>query len=336
VYNKNMNVVMIVPTGIGAEIGGHAGDANPAAKLLASCCDNLITHPNVLNASDINEMTENTWYVEGSILDRFLNGSINLIRPHYNRILLAVNELKNEIINGASAARATVGADVEIMVLKTPLFMQASLSPESGISTGRVEGWKELVEQTELYDFDALAIASPITIDIKLAEWYMKRGGVNPWGGVEAIASKLVANVLNKPVAHAPQGHTLDKWDDVADPRVAAETVSVNYIHCVLKGLHRAPRVVKTGGLSVDDIDIMVSPAGCWGPPHKACADRDIPIIVVEENRTCLKNPTLFNTIHVENYLEAAGCIQAMKAGVSFESVRRPLRKTSILGGNYG
>ncbi|GAG26483.1 unnamed protein product, partial [marine sediment metagenome] len=53
------NVVMIVPTGIGAEIGGHAGDAAPAARLLAGACDTLITHPNVVNASDINELPEN-------------------------------------------------------------------------------------------------------------------------------------------------------------------------------------------------------------------------------------------------------------------------------------
>ena len=76
-----MNVVMIVPTGIGCEIGGHAGDASPAAKLLASVCDNLIIHPNVVNASDINEITENMWYVEGSILDRFLLNQIKLRKP---------------------------------------------------------------------------------------------------------------------------------------------------------------------------------------------------------------------------------------------------------------
>ena len=50
------NAVMIVPTGIGAELGGHAGDATPTARLLAGVCDKLITHPNVVNASDINEM----------------------------------------------------------------------------------------------------------------------------------------------------------------------------------------------------------------------------------------------------------------------------------------
>ena len=50
------NAVLLVPTGIGAEIGGHAGDATPVAKLLSKTCDTIITHPNVVNASDINEI----------------------------------------------------------------------------------------------------------------------------------------------------------------------------------------------------------------------------------------------------------------------------------------
>ena len=48
------NVAMLIPTGIGAAIGGHAGDATPVAQLIASVCDNLVIHPNVVNASDIN------------------------------------------------------------------------------------------------------------------------------------------------------------------------------------------------------------------------------------------------------------------------------------------
>ncbi|MHB8898830.1 MAG: DUF3326 domain-containing protein [Thermoguttaceae bacterium] len=27
-----MNIVLVIPTGIGCEIGGHAGDANPVAN----------------------------------------------------------------------------------------------------------------------------------------------------------------------------------------------------------------------------------------------------------------------------------------------------------------
>ena len=39
--------VLIVPTGVGASIGGFAGDALPVARAMASLCDNLVTHPNV-------------------------------------------------------------------------------------------------------------------------------------------------------------------------------------------------------------------------------------------------------------------------------------------------
>ena len=62
---EQFNIVLLVPTGVGAEIGGHAGDAGPVARLLASACDTLITHPNVVNASDINELPDNGLYVEG-------------------------------------------------------------------------------------------------------------------------------------------------------------------------------------------------------------------------------------------------------------------------------
>ena len=60
----------------------------PAAKLIASLCNKLFVHPNVVNASDINEMTENMLYVEGSILDRFLEGQIGLEEVYTNKILL--------------------------------------------------------------------------------------------------------------------------------------------------------------------------------------------------------------------------------------------------------
>lgn len=115
--------VMIIPTGLGCEIGGHAGDATPAAKLVASVCDKLILHPNVVNASDINEMPINSLYVEGSILDRFLAGEIELQSVSSNKILVVVNlPIPNEIVNSVSAARATIGADISIVGLHTHLY----------------------------------------------------------------------------------------------------------------------------------------------------------------------------------------------------------------------
>jgi len=56
---------------------------------LASACDTLVTHPNVVNASDINELPENALYVEGSVICRFLMGTVGLQKVRANRVLLA-------------------------------------------------------------------------------------------------------------------------------------------------------------------------------------------------------------------------------------------------------
>jgi hypothetical protein len=327
-----MNVVMIIPTGIGCKIGGHAGDATPAAKLLASCCNKLILHPNVVNASDINEMPPNSLYVEGSILDRFLEGSVELKEVRQNKILLAVNApAKPETINAVSAARATIGASIEVVELKTPLRMIGEV--RDGIATGDVFGWEELVNQVWEYDFDALAIASLIEVSDEVQLKYFAEGGTNPWGGVEAKASKLIASKLDMPVAHAPiEGASVETQNEIfysiVKPAMSAEAVSSCYLHCILKGLHGAPRI--GDGLSVDDIDVVISPHGCWGRPHYACVEAGIPIIVVRENTCELNLPRTSDVIEVANYIEAAGALMAMTAGIAISSARGPLLETKV------
>lgn len=332
-----MNVVMIIPTGIGCEIGGHAGDATPAARLLGSVCHKLLLHPNVVNASDINEMPPNALYVEGSILDRFLEGKVELQEVRSNRILVAVNKpAKAETINAVSATRSTLGIDAEIIELNTPLRMVGKV--ENHIAGGEVIGWEDLVAQVLQYDFDALAIASLIEVVEGTSARYFSDGGINPWGGVEAIASRLISTALNKPVAHAPVQSDSDRqlfieggFNAVCDPRMAAEIISQCFLHCVLKGLHKAPQIGK--GISVGDMDVMVSPVGCWGRPHTACVDAGIPIIFVREN-TCVQNiniPYPKKYVSVANYLEAAGMIACMREGIHPTSVRRPLPATEVI-----
>ncbi|GAF81284.1 unnamed protein product, partial [marine sediment metagenome] len=308
--------VFIIPTGIGAEIGGHAGDATPAAKLIASCCEKLVVHPNVVNASDINEMTENMLYVEGSILDRFLENKIQLKEVYQNKILVVANTpISQDTINAVAAAGVTVGIDVEILPLNTLLRMIAKF--ENGKATGNIFGWEELVEQVKNYNFDALAMHTPIEVSRDVALNYFKNGGVNPWGGVEACASKLIAESLNKPVAHAPienvsqEDSELYNFNKPINSRMAPEIISNCYFHCVLKGLNKAPII--DNGLSVKDIDFLVTPDTCYGRPHIACKKANIPVIVVKENKTILNNKMPNSFIFVENYLEAAGIIMAMK-----------------------
>lgn len=78
--------VMIVPTGIGAAIGGYAGDALPSCRLLSAVTDTLITHPNVMNGAMLywpvltsaSDRGYGLQYVEGFALDEFASGRIVL------------------------------------------------------------------------------------------------------------------------------------------------------------------------------------------------------------------------------------------------------------------
>ena len=114
--SQSFNLVMLVPTGIGAVVGGHAGDASLAATLLSSVCDLLITHPNVLNASDIIQVPENALYVEGSLITQFMMGTVALCPVRNNRLLVLVQSHQDQLftnaaINSVNAARASYGLD---------------------------------------------------------------------------------------------------------------------------------------------------------------------------------------------------------------------------------
>ena len=85
--------IFIVPTGIGCELGGFAGDALPTAKLLASASGCLITHPNVMNGGTLSEKDKNIFYVEGYSLDRLAKGEIALKRVKKQKIGIILIQL---------------------------------------------------------------------------------------------------------------------------------------------------------------------------------------------------------------------------------------------------
>jgi hypothetical protein len=88
---------------------------------------------------------------------------------------------------------------------------------------------------------------------------------------LKAVASKLVSSALNKSVAHGPVDYAIPRFYEIADPRRAIEIVTLNFIHCLLKGLNKAPRLSTTKrnrSLGAEDVDVMISPMGCLGEPH--------------------------------------------------------------------
>ena len=89
----------IVPTGVGASIGGFAGDASGWARKLAKKC-NLILNPNVVNAACCSGITENMLYVEGYSLDRFFKGEVCLNPSSDNKIGIIFDKaIKQDVLN---------------------------------------------------------------------------------------------------------------------------------------------------------------------------------------------------------------------------------------------
>jgi len=350
---EKFNAVLLVPTGIGAEIGGHSGDAGPVARLLAAVCDILITHPNVVNASDINELPENGLYVEGSVITRLLMGTIGLQKVRSNRVMLVIDKHENKFfheaaVNAVSAARAAFGLDCPRVVLMDKKILMHSLYSNSGRAVGKIEYFERLYELLSRYRsiYDAVALSSVIRVPKHFHRDYYLEDMVNPWGGVEAMLTHAISLLFDVPSAHSPMLESKDVLDldlGVVDPRKAAEVVSVTFLHSILKGLHRSPRIMtntstfdQPGVLSVADISCLVIPDGCVGLPTLAALEQGIPVIAVRENKNRMQNSLEDLTFQpgklfiVDNYLEAVGVMNAIKAGVSPASVRRPLRHTSV------
>ena len=83
--------LLVIPTGIGCELGGYAGDAIPAARLLAAASGCLITHPNVMNAAALYWSDPRIHYVEGWSLNRFATGELALAPVPRQRIGLLLD-----------------------------------------------------------------------------------------------------------------------------------------------------------------------------------------------------------------------------------------------------
>lgn len=353
---EQFNAVLIIPTGIDAAIGGHSGDGAPVSRLLAASCDNLIIHPNVVNAADVNEQSENTLYVEGSTISRLLMGAVGLQKVRSNRVILIIDKhhdsfFNEAAINSASVARVALGLDCPQVIKMNDKVSMRSLYSSSGRAVGRIEYLEYLCEILKEHrsEYDAVALSTLVDIPDHFHKDYFREDivdMVNPWGGVEAMLTHAISLLFDIPSAHSPMMPSMQIHDidvGVVDPRKSAEALTTTSLHCVLKGLHKSPRIISNplihkhpALLTVADVSCLVIPDGCVGLPTLAALEQGIPVIGVKENKNRMQNrlqdlPFAPGKLFVvENYLEAVGVMNALKAGVTTESVRRPLSRTKV------
>lgn len=336
---RPLTVVLIVPTGVGASIGGFAGDALPVARAIAQISDTLITHPNVLNGAQLYWPIPNALYVEGYALDKFAAGCWGLQPVHQNRIGLIMDcaiepELQLRHLQAVDAARATLGLNITDCILTDrPLQVELRIS-ESGASWGTIGNPDSLLRAADKLiaqaKVQAIAVVARFPDDegsIAL-ENYRRGKGVDPLAGAEAVISHLIVRTFKIPCAHAPALSPLP-LDPHLSPRSAAEEIGYTFLPCVLAGLSKAPQFVAPETLqhapsliTADRVDAVVIPAtACGGSAILSLSGRSsVQIIAVGDNKTQMQaSPEKLGikALQVNSYLEAIGVLVTLRAGIS-------------------
>ena len=331
-------VVLIVPTGVGAAIGGYAGDALPVARSIAQISDRLITHPNVLNGAQLYWSLDNTYYVEGYGLDRFAAKDWGLRPVRQNKIGLLLDagiepELRLRHLQAADATRATLGLNLtDYVVTDAPLEVELRTA-DSGASWGTIGNPGSLLRAAEKLisqgGAEAIAVVARFPDDnSQELQNYRHGSGVDCLAGAEAVISHLIVRQFQIPAAHAPALLPL-AVDPEVSPRAAAEELGYTFLPCVLVGLNRAPQFVQNSSLDretmwSDEVDAVVIPyRSCGGSAILNLANRS-EIIAVTNNTTAIQvppEPLGIKVTKVDSYLEALGVIAARRAGVDFRAL---------------
>ena len=301
----------IVPTGVGASIGGFAGDASVWARKLSEKCS-LIVNPNVVNAACFSGINENMFYVEGYSLDRFFKGECNLIPSSDNKIGVVFDksisqEVLNVHINTINAVKTVYGIDViGYEITEQPVGVEFFVD-KSGISMGDVKNLlavKKASEKLIKKGADSIAIVCSFPEDD--GEDYANGIGVDPVGGGEAIISHYISKELNVPCAHAPAFENIQISTELVDSRCSAEYITPTFLPCILIGLSKAPKLSNKGGININDLDFLIMPYNCLGGiPVFEMKKLVKPIYAIKENKTILNvstNTININCIEVDTY----------------------------------
>ena len=292
----------IIPTGIGASIGGFAGDASKWARLISKK-HKLIVNPNVVNAACFSGITDNMLYVEGYTLDNFFKGQCKLIESQQNKIGVIFDsairkDVLNVHINTINAVKTVYDIDIPFFELTKEAVGVEFFIDKSGVSTGTVKNLKTIKASAEKLikkGCNALAIVCKFPED--QGDDYANGIGVDPVGGVEAIISHYISKELSIPCAHAPAFDSITIDSKLVDPRCASEYITPTFLPCILLGLNNAPQIDSSKGLSIEDLDFLVTPYDSLGNiPTLEAIKRNIKIYAIKENKTILNvTPVKFN-----------------------------------------
>lgn len=284
----------IVPTGIGASIGGYAGDAGCWARKFAKQ-SKLIVNPNVVNAGGFSAITDDMLYVEGYTLDSFFKGEITLRESVENKIGIIFDksipqDVLNVHINTINAVKTVYGVNVTGYELTEEEVGVEFFITDIGTSVGKVnniETVKKSAKNLIANGADAIAIVCMFDNPEDDNTDYANGIGTDPVGGVEAIISHYISKELRVPCAHSPAFADYSISSDIVNPKSASEYITPTFLPCILLGLSNAPLI--GGNIDISMLDYLVMPYNALGAvPVFESVKRGIPVYAVKENTSVL------------------------------------------------
>ena len=317
-YNDEKLGAFIVPTGVGASIGGYAGDSGSYARKFAKK-SHLIVNPNVVNAGCFSAITNKMFYTEGYSLDEFFRGNISLIPSNDNKIGIIYDraipqEVLNIHINTQNAVKTVYGINIQEHIITDEEVGVEFYIDESGISVGRVNNietvgraCKKLIKN----GCEAIAIVCLFDEAEDDNPDYANGSGVDPVGGVEAIISHYISKHYKVPTAHSPAFRDFSITTELINPKSSAEYITPTFLPCILIGLSNAPKISDdlSKGITIKDLDYVVMPYNSLGSvPVLESIKKDIVVYAIKENSTVLDVtksklfPNCKNIIEVETY----------------------------------
>ncbi len=291
-------IALSIPTGIGADIGGYAGDFGYIAREFSKYFY-CIVNPNAVNGGILSAMNYDMGYLEGYLFDELLKGEISITpkKPYETNKIGVIfdcaikEDILNVHINTLSALKMVQGIEtIGIENTKKPVGVEINI--ENGISTGSIENPNEILECANKLikkGAQAIALICHFGEDSEDAD-YSNAQGIDPIGGVEAVLSHLITKEFNIPCAHAPAFLDIDISTKIEHPKVSSELISSTYLPCIMQGLSIAPDIYTNnkGKIKNKDIEYLIVPYDAIGSPAVLSSVQEGVKLVTVKNKTVL------------------------------------------------
>lgn len=320
-------IALSIPTGIGADIGGYAGDFGYIARKFSRFF-HVIVNPNAVNGGILSAINYDMSYLEGYLFDEFFKGDI-LIAPKHpyetNKIGVIFDcaipkNIINVHINTINALNVVQGIEtIGIEYTKNPVGVEIVI--ENGISSGNLNNPNALIESADKLikkGAQALAIVCYFNEDSEDIN-YSQGAGIDPIGGVEAIISHLLTKEFKIPCAHAPAFLDIDISEKIENKKVASELISSTYLPCVMQGLSIAPKIAQEKNdftIANTDVKHLIVPYNALGSSAVLSAIENNISLITVKNKTVMdvnaKKLNIKPDFEFESYEECLAQISAI------------------------